>query len=200
VGIEELRNLLYTNKANVDNNSDNDIFIIDTDGTSPVVISDGEIPYDGYEYFHTYYNTNFTPRSNVVRHGNIIKSNSWKSVLPIKSQKTDKQFELEVNGIDENSDISVSELGETIFIPELYIFESYLTPANIQTLLSNPHGYIDFHYNGVSYSGFIHKIELTDNNRKANFELIAKDNSIINRTFTDGKLHVFSNGNQMINA
>lgn len=201
VGIEELRNQLYDDKGNIDNNSDNDIFIIDTDGLKPTVISDDAIPYDGYEYFHTYYNTNFTPRQNAVRHGNMLAANSWNNTIPIKSQKSDKQFILDVNSIDENSDITVAELGLPLIIPKLYTFQYYLTDEQIQDILSDPHGYGEFYYNGKYYIGYINKVELnSDYGGLANFELIAKNTEIIYRTFEDNDLHVFTDDDQKING
>jgi hypothetical protein len=39
-------------------------------------------------------------------------------------------------------------------------------------------------------------MELTDYNTKVSFELIAKNNSVDNRTFEDGILHQFEDGTQ----
>lgn len=200
VMIEELRNLQYVNSATEDNDADNNVFIVRTDGNEPIMPDLGSPEYLGMDVFYSYYNTMLTPRQNAVRWGNIIRACAYHNSNPIQAQKTEKQFELVVDGIDENSNITVLELGDAMYIPELYTFESYLTPDNIQTLLTNPHGYIDFIYNNVQYSGFINKIELTDNNRKANFELIARDNTVYLRTFEDNNLHIFTDDDQKING
>ena len=207
VGIEDLRTKLYIEKASEDSNDDNEIFIVRTEyitgeeaGYYPILPTLGSPEYLGMDVFYSYYNTMLTPRQNAVKWGNVLNACAYRNINPFQAQKTDKQFELAVDGVDENSNIELSELASRLFIPELYTFESYLTPANITTLLANPHGYIQFVYRGINYSGFINKIELTDDNRKAIFELIARDDEVIYRTFESGNNHIFENGNQKING
>lgn len=202
VGIEETRTKQYITTESEDLDEDNDIFMIlmkvVLGGYSPEFPSAGDFSVSslGFDIFGTYYNLYLTPRQNAIRWGNILKSCHYKNTGSFQAQKTDKQYELEIGGVDENSDIALSELETPLFIPEKYIFEGYLTPTQIAILLANPHGYIDFTYNGINYAGFIDKVELGDYNKKATFELIAKDTSIDIRTFEDGSLHTFEDGTQ----
>jgi len=65
-------------------------------------------------------------------------------------------------------------------------------------LLTNPNGYIQFSFRGENYQGYINNLEIGDYNRKATFELIAKDGTKIYRIFEDKNLHIFENGHQKV--
>lgn len=201
VGIEDLRTKLFFDKASEDTDSDNDVFIVsvydDSGNYKPILPTIGSPAYLGMDIFYSYYNTDLTPRQNAIRWGNIIKACHYKNTGAIKAQRTEKQFELEINDVNENSDITLAELATALFIPEKLLFEGYLTPSQIAILLANPHGYIRCKYRSIIYEGFIDKIELTDYNKKANFELIRK--AIIADSdfqFQDGTLYQFQDGSQ----
>ena len=167
--------------ANEDNNSDSDVFIVRASESSgkyyPVFPSEIEFPLDakGHDVFYSYYNLMLTPRQNAIRWGNVIKACHYKTDKPFKAQKTDKLFELEIGDgyTDENSDIALTELNNALFIPELYVFDGYINNNIIQAIDANPHGIFKFSFNGVSYNGFIDKVELNPYGRKAKFQLIA---------------------------
>lgn len=198
IGIEDIRGLQYEDSASEDNDSDNSVFIVVTDATNPLLPDTGTPIYLGMEYFYSYYNTSITPRQNAVRWGNILKNCHYKNISNFQAQKTDKQFALEVDGIDENSDIAMSELGTSLFIPELHSIESFLTRENLAILLANPHGYFRYSYNGEKFEGYIEKAELSYNNTTVKIDAKPRNKSTILRIFEGGNNHLFENGNQKI--
>ena len=176
VGIEFTRKKQYEINASEDYRDDNAIFIVKTDGTN--AIQGGAD--SGFLGVEKYYNLDKTPRQNVVRNGGLIEPTLYKTDNPIKSQFVAKNFELVVNGKDENSDILKSELGNGLFIPELYEFDSVIDSEMVNILLENPHGYIKFNNFGTTYHGFVYRIETgkssaKSHNDKASFTLIAKE-------------------------
>lgn len=195
VGIEITRKKQYVENPSEDTNQDNDIFIVRTDGADAVIDS----TVTGFNGCEAYYNSMLTPRQNIIRWGNAILPSLYKNNGQIQLNKTDKQFELYVNGVDENSNISQSELGSPLFIPELYTFEAKLSASDLETLVENPHGFITFAYLGVQYEGYIDEVEIEDNNNKANFKLIAKAPSELgNFIFYDGNDFIFYDDNDLI--
>ncbi len=179
VGIELTRQKQFIETESIDTNGDSAIFIVRTDGTNPVVSA---LPFlaDGFVGIGKYYNTMVTPRQNMLRHGNTIISTLYKNTSPIKYVKSSKELSVDIYSDvstfkNDNSDIAKTELGIALFIPEKYNFESHLTPAQIAITLASCHGYISFSYDGINYEGFVDKIELGDYNKKATFELIAKN-------------------------
>lgn len=198
VKIEELRNLLYLDHASEDNDADNNIFIVKTNGTDPILPTVGSPEYLGMDVFYSYYNTMLSPRQNFLRWANIIKNCHYKNTSDFKAQETLKQYELEIDGIDENSDIAMSELGTSLFIPELHSIESFLTRENLAILLANPHGYFRYSYNGEKFEGYIEKAELSYNNTTVKIDAKPRNKSTILRIFEGGNNHLLENGNQKI--
>jgi len=175
VGIEDLRKSLYVDTASENKDADNDVFIVHTDGENPVLPDTGTPLYTWMDVFYSYYNTIFSPRKNLVKWGTIIKNVHHKITNNIKSQATTKEFELEIDGVDENSDVDLSELGTERFIPIIYSFESHMTSDIFKLILINPHGYLNFTNNNINYSGFIKELEYEDYSGLANGKLIARN-------------------------
>lgn len=199
IGIQLTRSKQYVTNSTIDTKGDNDIFLVKTDGTDPTKA----FYIDGFWGADYYYNSEITPRQNMVRWGGVVGQSLFRNTNPIKYVKSDKQFSLQVysdavNYIDENTDVAKSELGELLALPEMYSIEAALEEGDLQTILANPHGYFKFSYRGNNYEFFIDKLELKDYKLNAKIEGTAKDRSIIYRTFEDGNMHVFENGDQKI--
>lgn len=195
VGIEVTRKKQYKETSSEDTKEDNNIFIVKTDGVEPIIVED----VTGFNGCENYYNLDISPRQNVVRWGNALMPSMYKNNGIIQQTKSDKLFELHINGIDENSDISQSELASPLFIPELYSFEASLTDEQIEILIENPHGFITFSYLGENFEGFVDEITVEDKNNKATFKLIAKaESDLRNFIFFDDNDFVFFDDNDFI--
>lgn len=195
VGIEITRKKQYKTNISEDTNNDNSVFIVKTDGANPILSTN----ISGFVGCENYYNSAISPRSNAVRWGNMIKSALYKNNGNLNYQKSEKLFSLTIDGIDENSSVLQSEMGEPLIIPELYTFESYLTLEMVNILRENPHGFISFTYNGIGYEGYIDELQMSDNNKKANFKLIAKAPSELNNfIFFDSNDFYFFDNNDFI--
>lgn len=200
VGIELTRRKQYLENSSIDTKGDNDIFILRTDTGEPAY----SFYTSGFPGADLYFNSMLSPRSNMIRWGNILKACLYKTDKAIKYIKSAKLFSLfiysdETTSVDENSNLTQSELGTDLIIPEIYTFDGHLNESDIQNILAEPHGYFTFSYMGRNYEGFIDIIELKNYKRKANFTLIAKNIASINRTFEDGTNHTFEDATQKTN-
>ena len=190
VEIEAARRKPYSSNPSEDISQDENIYVIRTDGTETIQAGSGV---SGFGSVEDYYNIALTPRENLIRHANVLKIPLWKSVDRIKFVKSQKNTDITYtnqNGdlVTELSDIESFELAEErLFNPELHTFESSLTTAQITELNTDPHRYISYEFDNVSYEGFIDKIE-TAGDGKAQFTMIAKNVSGVgeNYDFEDG--------------
>jgi hypothetical protein len=176
VGIEYARKKQYSIKASEDYRDDNALFVVKTDGAD--AIQGGAD--SGFFGVEKYYNLEKTPRQNLVRNGGLIASTLHGTTTGIKAQAVSKTFDLTVDGKDENSDITKTELGTALFLPLIYEFESKVADDMVNILLENPNGYVKFSNFGTEYHGFIYKVEMgqskaPSHNDKASFTLIAKE-------------------------
>jgi len=201
IGIQLTRNKQYYANSTIDTKGDNDIFLVKTDGTDPTKV----FLIGGFWGSNYYYNSEITPRQNMVRWGNVIGQSLFRNDNPIKYVKSDKQFNLQIYSdgstyIDENTDIAKSELGDLLYIPEMVSIEAALEEGDLQTILANPHGHFHFTYRGKSYSIFADKIEIKDYKLSVIIDGLAMNTEVIYRTFEDENLHVFTDDNQKING
>lgn len=201
IGIQLTRSKQYITNSTIDTKGDNDIFLVKTDGTDPTKA----FYIGGFWGANYYYNSEITPRQNMVRWGNYIGQTIYKNDNPIKYVKSEKQFSLQIYSdvstyIDENTDIAKSELGDLLILPEIYSLEVALDEGDLQLILANPHGYFKCSYRGKNYEFFLDKLELKDYKLNAKIDGIAKNTDVIYRTFEDESMHVFTDDSQKING
>ena len=198
IGMELARRKLYATNPGEDTKQDENIYIVRTDGSETV---QGGTNVSGLALIDQYYNIALTPRENLIRWGNILKVPLWKSPDLVKFVKSQKNIDFTYtnqNGdtVTELSDITASELTENrLFNPEMHTFEGKLTTAQIDELNSDPHRYIRYESDFVTYEGFIDKVETGDYEGKARFTTIAKQVSGQGDTyqFLDGTNYEFIN-------
>lgn len=196
IGVELARRKQYFDNSSKDTRYDKLVYIIKTDGSNPILGSNLE----GFRGIEQYYNTMLTPRQNATRWGNVLKTALYKNNNPIKFQTASKQFEMTVDGVNEFSDIAQTDIpDDPIFIPELYSFESYITTDYLTILNANPHGFIRFTYEGVTYEGYVKEIKTGDYNKKATYELFAKAiSNADNFIYEDGDNFILEDGDNLI--
>ena len=123
-------------------------------------------------------NLNLSLKRNLNRHENVLS-------VPMFITNNDvlylsKQFELALSTqksgdpvVFEKNNIVYSE--EALYYPEVYNFTAPLSNADILQLQSDPHGYVEFDYLGVTYSGYILEVSTEPFNRRGNWTLIKRN-------------------------
>jgi hypothetical protein len=202
IGMELARRKQYKNYVSEDTRYDNLIFIVKTDGSAVIQNGTGVT---GFEGIDLYYNINFTPRENLIRWANILKIPLWKSTILVKFVKSQKDIDITYTNqnndvVNEFDDIEASELLDTrLFNPEVYSFEAPLTSIMVTTLLSDPHGYVEFTFDNVTYQGFVKKIESNDYGENATWELLGRDVPVgDNFIFEDDNNFILESDNNLI--
>jgi hypothetical protein len=202
IGMELARRKQYKNYASEDTRYDDLIFIVRTNGSTVIQNGTGVTGFEGIEL---YYNINFTPRENLIRWASVLKIPLWKTTPLIKFVKSQKDIDITYvnqNGdtVNEFDDIQTSELKEDrLFNPDVYSFEAPLTPDMVAILLTDPHGYIEFIFDSITYQGYVKKIESKDYPEEATWELYGKDVPVGNNfIFENGDNYILESDNNLI--
>jgi len=121
------------------------------------------------------YNLDFTPRRNLERHGNRIRSMQLAAGDEIQWMSSDKNTKLitqktgETKPKAENGDILVDNLDLGYWIPEAYICEAPVNEDTIAALQSNPRGVIKI---GTDKYGWILEVQTNNEDKKGQFKLL----------------------------
>lgn len=201
IEIELARRRQYSIYASTDTRYDNNVVVVNTDGTSPNLNTTAY----GFGGVENYYNIKFSPREKLLRWKRILKAVLYKSIKPIKFVSSSKNVDMtyinrDGNTVSENSDINYSELTTSaLFIPEYLEFEAAITTAQLQILYDNPRGFARCTTNEVRYEGFIESFKLREYNNIAEVKLIRKETTAFdNFVFVNGDNFVFNNGNNFV--
>jgi len=164
-----------------DTDADKDNFIIDVKNdsgyTNRTPSDAGITSVTGTPDPDTVYNITISPRHNLLRWGNWLRSGLDKfkteSVTFTGSEKDiNLSYTEDGNSITEAADITISDFARPIFEPEIYSFNCPLSSAQINTIEANPNGIIKFNYDGVNYYGFLNKMTVKVDDKTAQFELL----------------------------
>lgn len=182
IAIELTRRQQYRRTKSIDSDFDDAVFIIDTEDDETV---QGATSATGFEGVDQYYNLNKTPRENLLRWSNFIRSQNWKEdTFSIRFRKSEK--DTNISYVNQNSDtvyeqdhITSEEISEIIRLlnPQYYEFDGIFNETIRSSLEEDPHGVIQFSFDGTYYEGFVDKIETMDYKRQAKYGLIATDAS-----------------------
>ena len=203
IGMELARRKKFLTNATKDSKYDENIYTVNTDGAETI---QGGTSVSGIPGIAEYYNIALTPRENLIRWGNIFKAPLWKTTKEIKFVKSQKNTDFAYqnqNGtvVNETDDITGAELtSNRLFNPELHEFESEMTQAIITALNSDPHRFVRYIFNDVTYEGFLLRTEESDYQGKMKWTMIAKDVSdeTKNRIFESGDNYILEDGNNLI--
>jgi len=183
-GIEFARQLQYSETASEDSRYDNDLFIIvgQRDNGDFITMQglDNFTDIDGVYSPEERLNLDITPVRSLLRNSNRLSIPSFVANYDIQFEHSQYDIALETkksgeSTIDETDDIAFADLDEPLYYPEQYNFTSELTIAHILQLISDPHGYVEFDYLGVTYSGYIIEVSSEPFNRKGNWTLIKRN-------------------------
>lgn len=183
-GIELSRQKDFRTTNNEDTRYDNDNFFIigqRTNGDYITVQGDDFDTVTGVYSPDTRLNLDITPKRNLLNHINQLS-------IPLFITNGDtnfmrSQFDLDLSTkkgggdptIVEKDDLAFGDLDEPLYYPEIYNFTAQLEIAIILQLISDPHGYVDFDYLGVTYSGYILEVSSEPFNRRGNWTLIKRN-------------------------
>lgn len=176
-GIEFTRYNL-SGKKTTDSESDNDIFLVET---KPVIGSSGA--YDlarpqndfgnsatGVIDPTTAFNLSLSPKRNLLRNSPLISVATHLMSGALKFRTSDKNEYLvsklsnSVGILAENADVPITSLGDPLFLPILFVFETEV-PTDIAALIeANPYGRIEFKWRNkktgelIDQAGFIYEV------------------------------------------
>lgn len=183
-GIELSRQAAYADTAGEDTKYDNDNFFVNVRRIGGNIITN-----QGFDNFTvitgvyspaTRLNLDITPKRNMLRHANQLSIPLFITNGDTNFMKS--QFELDLSttksgdpAVAERDDLAFSDLEEPLYYPEIYNFTAELSIAIILQLISDPHGYIDFDYLGVTYSGYILEVSSEPFNRRGNWTLLKRN-------------------------
>lgn len=172
----------YTNYSD-DIDQDEQIFFIWGKRSGPFITVPGSDLNDvtGMYAPDTRLNLLITPRRNLLNHLNQLSIPLWKSEGDMNY--ISKQFELDLTTqdgigdpvISEIADLAYADMEEPLFYPELYNFNAPLDNDTILQLLTDPHGYVTFTFEGTDYTGFIIEVSSEPFNRQGNWTLIRRN-------------------------
>ena len=124
-------------------------------------------------------NLNITPKRNLLRNENRL--NIPQFITNNDTQYAAKQFELALSTQKSGEPAAISEVEdvvyteEPLYYPEVYEFTAPLEFSTILQLHSDPHGYVEFTYEGNTYQGFILQVSSEPYNREGNWVLIKRN-------------------------
>ena len=180
IGMEFARRKTYSEYASEDTDYDDLTYIVRTDGSETL---QGGTSLSGFAGIEQYYNIPLTPRENLIRWGNFLKSQYWREEedFVIRFTKSTKAVNITYenqNGdiVDEFDNIQASEIPDIrLFNPQYYEFKGVFDLEKAASLNTDPHGIILFTFENVGYAGFVDEIQSEDYNRKATYKLIATE-------------------------
>jgi len=155
-------------KTTTDNNSDNDVFMLDVeyDFTDADGIENYKLRRPSFTSItglidpQSAFNIDLSPKRIFNKHGAWIRGMMWPlTTEKITFQTTDKNPLLKtVQGgvtIQENADVVISDLEPNYFIPITAKFETIVPENLVDIMQSNSTGLFQFTYNGDTYKGWV---------------------------------------------
>ena len=184
-GIELSRQSDYATTAGEDTKYDNENFFVNGRRLSPSIMTTMQ-GFDNFTVITGIYspatrlNLDITPKRNMLRHADQLSIPLFITNGDTNFMKS--QFELDLSttksgdpAVAERDDLAFGDLEEPLYYPEIYNFTAELSIAIILQLISDPHGYVDFDYLGVTYSGYILEVSSEPFNRRGNWTLLKRN-------------------------
>ncbi|UXO94057.1 hypothetical protein Pan5_15 [Pseudanabaena phage Pan5] len=199
----EYTRINFEGKETTNGETDANVYFIHCDNTP--VLDDSALffkylirrdPYDQINGIFdpaTVYNIEISPKRNLLRHGNWIRSGLYfEQNSEIVFQSSDKNAELETVvdatiispefRIKESGNVRVSRLDSPLFIPIEFTGESP-APANIYQIMENtPTERFSFLYRGITYYGYPLEVQVqpADNAPQDTRLLLSPNNNLLN--------------------
>ena len=180
----ELIRVTTLSKDTTDNKADNDLFVLQIlENLQP---ASGIIPahYQLDRLYNstatglieplTVFNLGLTPKKNLLRNGQFLRSSLYLSDNKILSYKSsDKNNAVVSEGITESANVPVSSLGDKFFYPVIADMD-VPAPEDLLSLLdTNPLKVFRFPFYGDYYYGLLVKVSIAPSNRKEqNYQLL----------------------------
>lgn len=174
-GIDNVR-IVYYGNDNTDTDSDNDVFIVDSDFVETIgasnfyIVSRAKVvALSNVENPDTAYNVYYSPKRCLLRHASELAGVCWGMSGNIEFVSADKNSFMTslITGatIAENGDIAISSLGAKLFYPVMFEI-TVAQGSTMWTLLTTTgNKQLSFTYNGNTYYGFIMECGLNIDHR-----------------------------------
>lgn len=164
-GIDSLR-ISYYGNTNTDTESDNDLFMVDSEfvetlaGVDYYICSRAKATYiSGLTNADTAYNVFYSPKRCLLRHGSELRSAMWGLTGNIELASADKNTALvsTISGVTvfEATNIAPVSLTAARYYPIYFEFDAAQSTAMWSTLLTAANRLIKFRYKGVTMYGYI---------------------------------------------
>jgi hypothetical protein len=179
-GANKLRSKPYDTYSTEDVNGDNNVFGFDVKRLGVFTVKtneDFDIVSGGIDPENSY-NLNYTPRRNLERHGNRLRSMRLALGDEIQFLETDKNSKLitqktgETENKAESGDIVVEDLIKGYWIAEAYIFEAPVDESVIAALRANPYGVIKL--SNTQYA-WVLEVQTNNQRKKGQFKTLRVD-------------------------
>jgi hypothetical protein len=164
-GIDSLR-ITYYGNTNTDTESDNALFMVDSEfvetlvGVDYYICSRSKATYiSGLTNADTAYNIFYSPKRCLLRHGSELRSAMWGITGNIKLASADKNTALvsTISGVTvfEATNIAPASLTAARYYPIYFEFDAAQSTAMWSTLLTAANNLIKFSYKGVTLYGYV---------------------------------------------
>jgi hypothetical protein len=164
-GIDSLR-ISYYGNTNTDTESDNALFMVDSEfvetlvGVDYYICSRSKATYiSGLTNADTAYNVFYSPKRCLLRHDSEIRSAMWGVTGNIELASADKNTALvsTISGVHviESADIVPTSLTAARYYPIYFEFDAAQSTAMWSTLLTAANNLIKFSYKGVTLYGYV---------------------------------------------
>ncbi len=182
LGVELTRREQYDFSSSEDTKADNDTFLISCkkDG-SDFYNKNGSDFYEvgGMPNIESFYNFEMMPKAQLLQNGAMLRSVLYKNLtsnIKILNSTSSRNIYYQVSStsdkIYKNNDVTASDLAVPYYFPNMYEFTAPVDGDIIEQLQTDPHGYIEFSYLGVTYYGYVMEVSTEPYKRKGNWLLI----------------------------
>lgn len=190
--IEKIRITTFQ-KDTTDNKADNDLFVVHIEDT--LQPATGLIPAHyrldrslnpsatGLIEKDTVFNIFLSPKRNLLRNGNFLRSSLFRGDTRTLGYKTaDKNSAMQAGGIVEKADVNIGSLNAPLFFPIYFDGEFPVTNNILDLLAINPLQVLRFPVDGTFYKGIIVKAAVSGNRTSSHaYQMLSTaDNNLLN--------------------
>lgn len=179
------------NDTNTDASGDNDVFMlwvkkVPVNGVYQLVTGADFTSISGVSDRTYTYNIDLSPKRNLMRHMDFIKSSFWgvneDGYISLASADKNADISSTKDGVTERErdPIYIKDYQKRVLIPFLVTFKTDYNKDIMDAINLTPEGYIKFKWNNSYFSGYIYeiKIDVSKNSEQEFTVMLSKDNNI----------------------
>lgn len=188
IGIEFARRSQYEDDGTTDTDYDENIYIISSKRDTPsgfiAIPGSDYTSVDGFTGIDEYYNIDISPKRNLLRWASVLASCLWKdltSVIQFIKTQTGVNITTQLAAetpVVETDDVNASTLANPLYHPEAYEFLAPINSTIIAALNSDPHRYVTFSFDEVTYYGYLLSVEGSDYKKNSTWKLLKANKGV----------------------